>query len=369
MRTSRSGKRKRLWNVPFSIAQTFGPIFDGSAKSLEESLSGLCLPKDEPLPSFDVMKSAPMILATLALFYSPACVADEVAVKLRQFPRVPEHSIQGMCITEGGLLIQGYDGGLCRIYDLNKTDDNAPVAEFRFGSAGKNNHANALSLGTILHDGEEIPRIYVTGGQPSNGMMECHVEVIRKDGGTYRAKRVQRISLASEFAWDMAPSSSPRTNDGFVKIWGAPSWLVDEKSGALYIFSAIYRTLPKFSAHRQQNRYIVTKLRLPDVSEGDITLTRKDVIEQKEFPFDAFVTQSGYLAGREIYYTFGFGRASSSLASSQIRAYDLDSGRISRSIDLEKAIPEELESCAFYKGNFHVMTQKGNLYQIQFPEK
>lgn len=312
------------------------------------------------------MRSRTLILTILSLLAVLPVRSEELAVKVRQFPRFASHSIQGMCITKEGYLIQAYDGGQCRIYDLNQ-ESSVPVAEFPLASVGKDNHANAISLSDTPYEGAEFPLIYVTGGQPTNGLMECHVEAIVKNDGQYRAKRVQRIVLSDEFVWDMKPSSSSKTSDGFQKIWGSPTWLFDGKKRCLYVFSAIYRTTLAYSPFKGENRYVVTKLRLPEVTEGDVTLTRKDVQEQSLYDFDAFITQSGCVEGSEIYYTFGFGRDRASQVSSQLRVYDLEARRITGAVDLAAAIPEELESCDFYKGSLFVMTQKGNLFKVKSP--
>jgi len=310
------------------------------------------------------MRSLSSLLFPLAALVASACPAvAQFATKVRQFPRNPGHSIQGMCITPGGYLIQAYNFGQCRIFDLNSEND-TPIAEFPLASAGKGNHANAVSMSDTHYRRNELPLIYVTGGQPSDGVMECHVENILKTDTGYQAERIQRISLSAEFAWDMKPESKYRSDDGFYKIWGAPTFIVDSQEQCLYIFSAIYRTTKPYAQFKAENRYIVTKLRLPDVSEGDVTLTRHDVIDQIVYDFDVFITQSGCVRESKIYYTFGFGRDQASLESSQLRVYDLRTRAISRGIDLTEEIPEELESCAFYKDKLYVMTQLGNLYRI-----
>lgn len=299
---------------------------------------------------------------TASLLLGIAPVAAQVAVKVRQFAKKAGDSIQGMVITAEGHLIQGGDGGQCRIYDLNLPGD-TPVAEFLFASAGRDNHANALSLGGH-YPGGVYPLIYLSGGQPANGILECHVENIVKMGMGYRAERVQRITLVQEFVWDMNPASQYKTADGFYKIWGAPTWLVDTREKCLYTFSAIYRTTAPYAKHRAENRYVVTKLRLPDPAEGDVTLTRRDVLDQIVYEFDAFITQSGCVANGKIYYAFGFGRPRGQVGESHIRVYDLKTRKIARRIDLTDEIPEELENCAFHQDELYTTTQEGSLYKI-----
>src|SRR5690606_34315288 len=146
-----------------------------------------------------------LVIAWIGFLGVLAAGADDAVTKVRTFPRMKEHSIQGMGITADGYLIQGYDRGLCRIYDLKKEKER-PIAEFPFGSAGKDNHANAIALGEGRAEGSDFPLVYVTGGQPANGIMECHVEFIGGSGGGYHARRIQRIVLSPDFSWDMKPS-------------------------------------------------------------------------------------------------------------------------------------------------------------------
>lgn len=294
---------------------------------------------------------------------SAAVTSGALVTKVRQFPRMPGSSVQGMAITDEGLLVQAYDGGQCRIFDL-RAEGNAPVAGLPFASAGKDNHANAISLSDTRYEGGWLPLLYVTGGRPANGRMVCHVENIRKEGNVYRAERVQRITLCADFAWDMQPGSAYREADGFCRIWGAPTWMVDSRENCLYVFSAIYRTTRAYARFAKENRYVVTKLRLPAPTEGDVTLTRQDVLDQVLYDFDVLVTQSGVVRGGEIYYVFGFGRDQASRESSQLRIYNLRTREITGRIDLATAIPEELEGCDFYQGELHVVTQAGSLYKI-----
>jgi hypothetical protein len=303
------------------------------------------------------------LLSLFALLLLVQTASAQSSTLVREFPRFPKHSIQGMVITSSGLLIQGYNYGQARIFDLNR-ESNEAIAEFPLGSAGRGNHANAISQSRTYYQGNDIPLLYVSGGQPNDGVLQCHVENIVKTDTGYRAEEVQRITLTNEFVWDMQPTSSYRDVDGFYRIWGAPSFQVDVEEGCLWVFSAIYRTTKAFAQFKDQNRYVVTKLRLPDVSEGNVTLSRKDVLDQIAYDFDVFVTQSGCVHEGKIYYTFGFGRDRASMESSHIRVYDLKTREIVRRLDFTEEIPEEFESCCFYQGELYAVTQKGRLYKI-----
>jgi hypothetical protein len=131
------------------------------------------------------------------------------------------------------------------------------------------------------------------------------------------------------------------------------------------VFSATYRTTKPYEQFKKANRYIVTKLRLPDIGEGDVTLTRKDVLDQMVYDFDVFFSQSGCVNGSEIYYVFGHGKPPGEVGDNHLRTYSLKTRTITRRVDLTADILDEPEGIAFYQGDLYLMTQKATLYKIK----
>ena len=269
-------------------------------------------------------------------------------------------SVQGMAI-HGDRAFVLYHSGLCAAYDLVSRDPN-PVGVFRLGSYCRNkedkrydNHANDAMFGGFL-DGEDIPLMYVTAGNSGDAdekgwIAYCAVEQIRFKDGKYSAETVQRIYY------------KPTDADGKkfeIPGWGWPASLVDAENGFFYLHSARYRT--KREMYRPDNEYIVTKFRLPDPREGDVTFTADDILDQFMLPFNAFATQGGTIYEGKLYYSFGFGREDSPDA---LNVIDLKEKKYALCEDLSDSpfSDQEVECVAFYKGRMLINTQKEKIYE------
>lgn len=257
---------------------------------------------------------------------------------------------QGIAVC-GNNLYQLFHGGYCNVYDLS-AKNSTPVAKFQLGSFdAENNHANSCNFSGNFYNGNTIPLLYVTDGNSAE-VMKCSVENITENNGTYSASTVQTIAL----------DQSGFESAGFVPYWGWSTWFADGENDLLYYFGAKYRTNGSEAEHYDENRYIVTTFRLPDVSESDIVLTASDVLDQFTTVYDVNVTQGGTLFDRKIFYTFGFGEAA---YPSAIRVFDIAEKSLANRIDLS-FITEELEACAVWNGALLVVTQSGNLYRLTF---
>lgn len=270
-------------------------------------------------------------------------------------------STQGFAVHgETGFVL--FHSGLCAAFNL-KTKERKPLGVFKLGSfdLGETdkryaNHANDAMFGNTV-EGENFPLMYVTAG--NSGEMDekgyisyCAVEQIRLRDGVYSAETVQRIYYKN----DGIEATSFRAIG-----WGWPAALVDVENGHFYTLSARNRTLRQFAG--DDNAYIITKFRLPDVSEGDITFTAKDILDQFELPFNVFATQGGTIKYGKIWYTFGFGKEDYPDA---LRVIDLKKKEYALCEDLSDTpfYNDEIECCAFYQGNrFLVNTQSGKIYE------
>ena len=136
------------------------------------------------------------------------------------------------------------DGGHVNVYDF-KTADPKPIAMFELGSSHKDNHANNASFGIETKKGASFPLMYISVGKPGNEIdLTCFVESITKKGKKFSSELVQKIILDIE-GWDKA---------GYVPMFGAPSWMVDQKRGELWVFSARKRTTPKMTLNDWENQ-------------------------------------------------------------------------------------------------------------------
>ena len=122
------------------------------------------------------------------------------------------------------------------MYDF-KTADPKPIAMFELASSQKDNHANNASFGIETKKGATYPLLYISVGKPGNAIdLTCFVESITKKGKKFSSELVQKIILDIN-GWSEA---------GYVPIFGAPSWMVDQKRGELWeekygISTEIYR--------------------------------------------------------------------------------------------------------------------------------
>ncbi|MBQ4139959.1 MAG: hypothetical protein IJD70_01350 [Clostridia bacterium] len=269
-------------------------------------------------------------------------------------------SVQGMAI-HGDTAFVLYHSGVAGAYDLVSRDPK-PVGIFKLGSYCKDeedkrydNHANDAMFGATM-PGEDFPLMYVTAGNSGDAdekgwLAYCAVEQIRLRDDVYSAETVQRIYY------------KPTEKDGEkfeIPGWGWPASLVDVKNGFFYLHSARYRT--KREMYRPDNEYIVTKFRLPDPAEGDVTFTADDILDQFFLPFNAFATQGGTIYDDKLYYSFGFGREDTPDA---LNVIDLKEKKYALCEDLSTApfFDQEVECVGFYKGRMLINTQKCKIYE------
>lgn len=265
-------------------------------------------------------------------------------------------SAQGMAIYGDNAFILHHTG-VCAVYDLI-TKDAKCVTSFKLGSYNDGtpsneyiNHSNQCMFSDIRLNDNSIPLLYVTTGnhfgEDEDGYFyRCAVEniVLTKDSDGHvvgTSSLVQTISYKNGGIEDTQYESP---------CFGCPAWFVDSKKGYLYIFSARYRTTAEFLPYYEQNRYIITKFKLPDPTQSKFVLLHaRDIIDQFVTPFDILFTQGGTLKDDKIYYTFGLGNDQYPLG---MRVFDLKNRCICQEYDLSKSSfgNEEIECCGFYQG-------------------
>jgi len=277
-------------------------------------------------------------------------------------------SYQGFAV-HGDIGFVSFHTGICAAYDLAAKYP-APIGVFRFGSYHDGepdkryaNHANQGMFTTRYYtEGDEFPLLYVTAGNSGetdeDGYIgRCTVERITRRGGIFASECVKTIIYSND-GIEATPWETPG--------WGWFAHFADTDGGFYYTLSARYRTTAAFLDKYDENAYIVTKFRLPEIREkGETVILRPtDIIDQMHFPFDVLFTQGGVLKDGKIWYTFGCGKAQYPDA---IRVFDLETRGIVRRIDLSDCIfaNEEIECIDFYKGRLLVNTQAGRLYTIE----
>ena len=259
---------------------------------------------------------------------------------------------QGMSIYSDKLYTC-FHGGYINVYDLTSNNSTlSPIDEFQLGSFdASDNHANCMNFSNTFYSGNTIPLAYVTIGN-SGPVMKCSVENIVESGGSYTATALQTITL----------DQSGFTDADLMEYWGWPSWIPDPDGEYLYVFGARYRTNGSMNAYYDQNKYIVTKFRLPDLSDATVTLGAADVLEQFTTLYNVNYMQGGSMFNGNIFYSFGNG---TNTFPSAVRVYSTEEKALVSSIDMPQ-IAEEFEDCVVYDNALYINTQSGHLYKVTF---
>ena len=296
--------------------------------------------------------------------------ADGVSLYMRYHKVLP--SAQGMAVYDGMAFILHHTG-VCALYDL-ETKDPRPLAQFPLGSyntgvpsADYLNHSNQCMFSGEHLEENPIPLLYVTcgcgTGQDRDGFFyRCAVEDVHVE----RAADGRCTRAESRLVQTIAFSDEGVENTVYEKpCWGCPAWFVDSEGGCLYLFSARWRTTEEFLGHRGENRYIITKLRKPALSEPFVRLTAADILDQFLTPFDILFTQGGMIAKDKLFYTFGLGDRRYPIG---LRVYDLTNKCVCGKMDLSGSLfgSEEIESCSFYQGELLCNTnaETGGIYSL-----
>ena len=302
--------------------------------------------------------------------------SGDIATPVMRFEKLLP-SAQGMAIYSD-ILFQLFHTGKCALFDL-QTKCEKPLAFFPLGSSNDGdpdnnylNHSNQCMFGQKHIGSNPLPLLYVTSGYgigaDENGFYyRCAVENItlsHDDKGNIiggKSELLQTVSYRND-GIENTPYEDP--------CWGCPAWFADDEHGYMYIFSTRWRTKKEFLQYYDQNRFRITKLRMPDLTEGNfVVLTAADIVDQFLMPFDILFTQGGMICGDKLFYTFGCGDALDNAYPNGLRVYDLTNKCLVASADLSGTCfaAEEIESAYFYNGELLVNTNAkptGGIYSL-----
>lgn len=277
---------------------------------------------------------------------------------------------QGMDIYGDRMFIL-HDTGFCAVHDLITRNPEPlcvfPLATYNTGTPTRDylNHANHCMFTTVHHEGNPLPLLYVTigtgiGMDDDGYFYRCAVENITctkdgRGGETYQSELLQTITYK--------PDGIEKTN--YVQpCWGCPAFFVDTEKKLLYIFSAKYRTKRGMVPEGEENTYIITTFRLPELAEGPmVRLTPADILDQFTAQSDVLFTQGGALLDDKIIYTYGCPKAGYPV---EVVVFDLKEKRIMTRISHmdEAFLQEEIECCGLYKGMLLCNTSYGGVFVL-----
>lgn len=273
-------------------------------------------------------------------------------------------AVQGGC-AYGDKYIQLFNTGYFGVYsikDFDKgTNSKSPLAYGQLGSFDANNHANSLTFGEKYSDTDEFPLLYLTGYRDSIDSAEqlgscCYVDRLINNGSGYTSEHIQTIYI------DYSTYSGTK----FVETFHYHNYLVDIENGYLYTFAPKWRSNGSQSEHDSENRYYLTRFKIPETTNPTVVLTANDILAQFELPYDATFTQGATIHNGFLYHVFGQGN--STVHPNCIRVYNLMTGKESAKIDCSKFNWQvrEPESLTVYDNKLLVMVQNMYIHYLQF---
>ena len=273
------------------------------------------------------------------LFFSLLFLFNQVIPIYSQlvYPIVGQYkkkSAQGMAIYND-LAYLFSDGGMCRVYNLEKKK-----VERRFVLCTRaSNHVNNACFGIELGSYNQIPFLYTT---ECKNKYRCYVEEILPD----TTRLVQTIT---------------ETNKG--KVEPVLIWVVDRERGLVYSVVRTERTL-------KSKGYALNTIKefvLPQISKGkDIILTEKDVKNKFIVKFPS-VLQGAAIKDGVLYIVTGYQQSFSSRPNSKraIQVIDLKKKVLLKTIDLTYLTTNEPEGMDFYRGKALLYCgQEGGIYEV-----
>lgn len=235
---------------------------------------------------------------------------------------------QGFAVYNG-IAYRLYNTGLCQTYDIKDIDAPVKIATFPLGSSRQSNHSNCAQFGA---DAKGDPLLYISG---LSG--KCFIERICPDGSDL----VQTLTLPALEIYNISTTMNIICgDDGYLWAFG------NALSGDALTFA---------------------KLRRPDVSEGDISLTGNDVLDywtEEGYVYFESVWQGGMVYDGLLYFVFG-----TVDSRRHMTIYDTQTHQKVYDIALDELIREEPEDCEFVDGKILLAINGSTGYYIFDVEK
>lgn len=259
-----------------------------------------------------------------------------------------KQSFQGMDIW-GDTLVSLQHTGMASLYRFDGSRLER-FAQFPLGSFG-NNHANVASFSRrFLYPGDKLPLLYVT---------RCRYVAEDSLHQLLYVERINPDTKSSELVQTIAYKEPAATQQHTTQ------WVLDNENGFLYGFGNTWESTG--------NRHFLRKFRIPAYNgpqDSLKVLTQADLLEDYYLedyynvrPFQPTI-QGMHVKNGLLFLPMGVGTQS---RPSVLYIWNLGTRSMQAAIDLQEAIPHEMEDCAEYKNDLIVQVQK-HIYKISFEE-
>lgn len=232
-------------------------------------------------------------------------------------------SAQGFAVA-GKTAYRIYDTGACQTFDISDIEAPEKISSFILGSGNMKNHGNCAQF--HIDPGEE-PLLYVSGLYGN-----CYIERIHPEG----AELVQRLTLPAMEVYNLSKTMNIICGDDG-NLWAFGNALSD-------------------------NTLSFAKLRRPDITEGDITLSGADILdywEETDYVYEKSVWQGGMVYKGLLYFVFG-----APGSHRHIAIYDTTTHEKISDLDLDGLVREEPEDCDMVDGKIVLTVNGGTGFYI-----
>lgn len=232
-------------------------------------------------------------------------------------------NLQGIA-SYGDKVVRMANGGTHYIYEVTGNGSFVQLATFSAGTG----HSNSLQFAPSLQAGQSFPYLYV-----ACLTKQCKVLSI---SSAYAVSIVQTITIGIAGVPDGC--NLQIGDDGYL-------WAVCQDSAEHYRFM---------------------KFRRVAVSEGDVTLTSADLLEewttQEVWPYADYVWQGMTIRNGQVWFVYGKTGAGNKRG---ILVYDTNTHGLVTNLSLEQFI-EEYEDCDFYGNSVILASYSSNVYILKF---
>lgn len=247
--------------------------------------------------------------------------------------------------AQGGAIWDKYLFQFCdkleRIY-IKDLSTNTVVDTHEFAEKHSQYHCNAVTFGTTVYSGYDLPLLYVS--MENSAQHKALVYGVTKSGNNFDFELVQTIVYP-----DNASAGTYYQN-----------CFIDGENGYIYIGGY---AIEKWSSNPNDTNFIILKrYALPTLDDGEIYyLDASDALATGTLPFEV-ATQGGFIKDGLLYQVFGVNSP-----QRKLKIVDLDTFTILYEFNLDIiGITAEPENVSYYNGYLYVTDVNDRLFRFKF---